>query len=376
MGPKSPGILGVTIKSPLLGTMERLPTQGRTVIWQGGEIVYDDDPPTSLGLDPRVVERDWYPDPWFTQALAEGAEQLLVASGFDIDARRIAAEGLRVAYPPEICREMGGDERRLEIIYGLYEPMTTGAMHLLSIGIDLHACHPDPRLQVLERLRWPQTFSAAAMEVWGWARLVRAGFLPELEPRGRNEKRPDFLVTGSGDACYIEVKTNPMPDAERLLWKLRDCVSPYIDNLEHPERYVQIKGTEALGEAFLGKDPAEAIDRLIDELKQDLLRIRKAILSEDFAAKDYPGGRYAEATVATEPSDLVGMRAIDLWAGFPDRKLVARVLRKVREANSQVPRGRKSIVVIDVGGLTNLALLQTELLFESKARPEDFDSVR
>jgi hypothetical protein len=223
MGPKSPGILGVTIKSPLLGTMERLPTQGRTVIWQGGEIVYDDDPPMSLGLDPRVVRKDWYPDPWFTQALGEGAEQLLVASGFDIDARRIAAEGLRVAYPLEICREMGSDEHRLEIIYGLYESMATGAMHLLSLGVDLHRCRPDPRLQVLERLRWPETFSSAAMEVWVWARLVHAGFLPELEPRGRNDKRPDFLVTGSGDACYIEVKTNPMPDAEHLLWKLRGC---------------------------------------------------------------------------------------------------------------------------------------------------------
>jgi hypothetical protein len=64
-----------------------------------------------------------------------------------------------------------------------------------------------------------------------------------------------------------------------------------------------------------------------------------------------------------------------LWAGLPDKKLVARVIRKIREANGQVPRGQKVVVAIDVGGLKNLGLLQKELRFEAKARPKDYECI-
>jgi hypothetical protein len=51
------------------------------------------------------------------------------------------------------------------------------------------------------------------------------------------------------------------------------------------------------------------------------------------------------------------------------------VIRKVREANSQTPRGQRAIVVVDVGGLKNLDRLQESLRFEAVARPEYFECV-
>ena len=375
--PKKPSTQGPTVSmdSPLLGTRTRKLVPGRMVVRHGDEVVYDDNPPQSLGLDPRVVETDWYPDPWFTRPLPEGMERTLASAGFGSDERRVAAEGLRIVFPRHVCQEMAAEESRLEIIYGLYEPSVIDIMPLLPLGFDLHACRPDSRHKLLDNLRRPKTFSAAEREVWAWARLVRAGLSPEVEPRGRGEKRPDFAVRGAGEVCFVEVKTNPMPDAEWALDDVRRWVGPDVDTLAHPERFVHVKGTELLGDAFFQPDPAHTVKALRPELRTGLTQIRKAIRAANYAAGEYPGGRYVNATLASEPVDFIGQTALDLWAGFSDNKLVARVLRKVREANSQVPRGQKAVVALDVGGLKNLALLQVELQFEARSRPKDFECI-
>jgi hypothetical protein len=58
--PKKASTQGPTVSmdSPLLGTRTRKLVPGRTVVRHGDEVVYDDNPPQSLGLDPRVVETD------------------------------------------------------------------------------------------------------------------------------------------------------------------------------------------------------------------------------------------------------------------------------------------------------------------------------
>jgi hypothetical protein len=322
-----------------------------------------------------MADTDWFPDPWFTRQLSEGVEQTLAAAGFHSRERRVAADGLRIAYPHHVCQEMAADENRLEIICGLYEPFVLSIMPLLPLGLDLHACQPHGQDRLLNKLRRPETFCATEREVWAWARLVRAGLSPELEPRGRGNSRPDFAVRSGTEVCFLEVKTNPMPDAERALWDLRTRVGPDVDQIAHPEKFLHVMGTELLGDVFFQPKPEEAAKMLLPELRTALFQIRKAIRNANYADGDYPGGRYVKARLASEPKDLLGQTALDLWAGFSDKKLVARVLRKVREANSQIPREHKAVVVVDVGGLKNLALLLEELQFQAKARPKDFECV-
>jgi hypothetical protein len=177
------------------------------------------------------------------------------------------------------------------------------------------------------------------------------------------------------ERCYVEVKTNPMADAERILSELKMRVSSEIEALGHPDRFVSVRGTELLGDAFLAKDPWAAALGSIASLRAGLSAAAKAISVADHAPGDYPAGQYAGVHVATGPDELKRMIEVDLWAGLSTEKLVARVLRKVREANSQIPRGKRGVAVVDVGGLRNLALLQETLRFEARARPDHFECV-
>ena len=166
-----------------------------------------------------------------------------------------------------------------------------------------------------------------------------------------------------------------MPDAERALWDLRGRVGPDVGQIAHPEKFLHVMGTELLGDVFFQPKPAHEASALIPELRAGLSQIHEAVRSAAYADGVYHGGRYVKVKIASEPKDLLGQTALDLWAGFSDKKLVARVLRKVREANNQVPRGQKAVVVVDIGGLKNLVLLQDELKFEARARPMDFECV-
>jgi hypothetical protein len=365
----------VSMVSPLLGTRTRRLGPGRMVVRQGDEIVCDVEEPQSPGLDPHVVEADWYPDPWFTRPLPEGVEQTLDSAGFGSKERRLAADGLQIAYPHHVCQDMAADESRLEIIYRLYEPFVLSIIPLLPLGLDLHACQPHTHGRLLDKLRHPETFWATEREVWAWARLVRAGLSPEVEPRGRGDSRPDFAIMSGGEVCFLEVKTNPMPDAERALWDLRSRVVADVDQIAHTEKFLHVMGTELLGDVFFQPKPVQAVMALLPELRIGFSQVHKAIRTAGYADGVYDGGRYVKARLASEPKELLGQTALDLWAGFSDKKLVARVLRKVREANSQVPRGQKAVVVVDIGGLKNLALFQDELKFEARARPKDFECV-
>lgn len=102
-------------------------------------------------------------------------------------------------------------------------------------------------------------------------------------------------------------------------------------------------------------------------------------MAADLFASEYAVGTYRRGTLAevavSDSEDFRGRTAIDLWAGLPIRKLVARVIRKVREANGQTPRNAHAIAVVDVGGLRDLARLQEAIRFEAVARPDQFECI-
>lgn len=370
-------MVAITTKltSPLLGTMIRNPTATRMCVRQGDRLIADlEVTPPSLGLDPALLREDWTANPWFLQPLPEPMENLLTSSGFGRHGREIAAAALKRLYPHDVCLEMASDEQRLAIVYGLFEPFVMSLLPLLPLGIDLATCQPWEHGRLLTDLRSARAFWGAEREVWAWARLLRGHLSIVVEPDGRGSTKPDFAVTAANECCYVEVKTNPIPDAERILAELRARVSPDAEALGHPDRFVHVRGSESLGDAFFAKEPWVAVLQCVPELRQELEKVATELKAGRHAVGRYRCGRLAEIEVS-DRQDFRGQTAIDLWAGLPIQKLVARVIRKVREANSQTPRNRHAIAVVDVGGLRDLARLQDAVRFEAAARPDQFECV-
>lgn len=113
--------LFVTMDSPLLGTRTRRLAGGRVVVRHGDTIVSDEELAPTSGIDPSIADSDWGIAPWFAHPLSEEIERTLTSAGFPCDKRQIAVDGLRIAFPHEVCQEMAREEDRLEIIDGLYE---------------------------------------------------------------------------------------------------------------------------------------------------------------------------------------------------------------------------------------------------------------
>ena len=99
------GLLPVQVRlsAPKLGTLDVSLQGGRTLVWTKDGIL-DYDFGVSSGLDPKIAETDWFENAWFLRELETKLEDLLTKSGFDLAQRRLCAEGLRIAFPAEVCR--------------------------------------------------------------------------------------------------------------------------------------------------------------------------------------------------------------------------------------------------------------------------------
>lgn len=363
------------LRVPALGIMRRLAIPTAMTIRQGGSRVIDFRPTTPhSGIDPALFARYWGDDPWFLGELPAPMADALLQAGMDRAYLEGASKGLGLAYPPDVCTELSKTDEGRSLIVGLYEPNLTPLVPLLIAGADLQDCRPAPSATVLTNLRSARAFSGARREAWVHARLSNAGLDVSPEPSTDQGKRPDFRVTAGADDCYVEVKTNPLSEAEAVMQRVRQEVAMAVNDCHHPSRFVWVRGTSILGQMFLLPDADAVVTAALPNILHRCDQLLDAVRKASFAVRDY-GGDLLEFRVSDTPESRFGHIAVDLWAGLPMKKFVGRVLRKIREANQQVPRHGRGIVVVDLGNVNRIDVLSEALLFEARAKPSDFDRI-
>jgi hypothetical protein len=359
----------------MLGELSGTAVPFYAAIRDGDEIIDEVYVPPQVILDPAMVEPFWADQPWYLSALSPEQEDFLTAAGFDRPARERATAGLVRLFPSEICRDMSKDQDQLSLIAGLHKPWSLDILPLLQLGSDLAVCGAFVPDSLLKRLRQPDFFWSHGREIWTWARLLSASFGAEYEPSGFGNKTPEFRVTRGLNSTFVEVKTNPIAAPEAVFAELRPFLDPHIERLRVDDRLVWLRGTHQLGELFLKPDPRAEMVRAFPELRNGLVEIDRRIRSAQGADGTYSDGKWVDVVVRSDLPQFASQIATDLWSGLPIRKLAQRAIRKVREANQQIPAGQRGIVVLDVGALKDIDVLTDLLSLEGKAKPKDYNAV-
>ena len=130
---------------------------------------------------------DWTHEPWFLQ----GEDDVFVAMGFPLAARREAAANLARLYTPTVCRAIREDPvsgyGMAILLFHSYWPGML--IPLLKVGRDLGVVAPWNDASFLTRLTKRNEFHEAAFELRVLANLRRRGYrcerVPEIHPRRR-----------------------------------------------------------------------------------------------------------------------------------------------------------------------------------------------
>jgi len=328
-------------------------------------------------VDPTpMIDGPWWGDsPWFTDApLSVSQLRYLAAAGFPPARARIAADALRRLLPRTVCLAAAADHSTRMLIAPLYQTFVPYVTPLLALGCDLAEAKPWEDEHLLKRLLIPSEHWGAATEVAVGAALQRSGLNVDREPRGRDNKRPEYVVHLNNWRYFVEVKTNPDSLAETRADELQNGLMWLHGDLAEFGCKVAIRGSNKLHRLLM--DPAAMIPKgLGSDLRADLRRyLAAAKTSGGPIAGRHAVGDYLTVEVG-EDIGSVGT-SVSLIPEVTDEKSAYRIIRKIREAATQMPRAGSGMAVVEVGSAHNLAVLHDALCTAFAATPAAFEPIR
>jgi hypothetical protein len=330
-------------------------------------------------VDPGpMIDGPWWGDaPWLTSgALSPVQLQYLAEAGYPPPLARVAVQALQRLLPRETCVELAREHETRMFIAPLYQTFVPFVMPLLALGCDLAEADlwDDPHL--LKRLLIPSEQWGAATEVAVGAALKRAGLSVEREPRGRDEKRPEYAVHLDFWRYFIEVKTNPDSLAELRARQLEQGLGWLHGDLAELGRRVVIAGTEKLQKLLMDANLAPK-ESLGSQLRADLRRYLEGVKREGARVGRQAAGEYLNVVIA-DREDVDGSigTTLALLPEVSDEKASYRIIRKIREAANQMPRAGRGIAVVEVGAARNLVALHAALHTAFASTPAAFEPIR
>jgi hypothetical protein len=289
---------------------------------------------------------------------------------------RRGIDGLKKLYPPAICRRLLLSDPYFHDLYFLFENfLPSPILHLLQLGESIEIAWPISR-RWLERLRRPDGFAAAAVEVDVLADLVSAGYRVEPEPRvGRG--KADLLTFVDYQPYYIEVKHSQHSDVDR--------VRRFIEQRVFEPTPVVLFGFRAelraspewrglsrspRGRATL-KANAEAMGKVIHELIETLAR-------ESRLVGVHSARPYGDLVITSlDDPNRAQFGSDDLVPIPTSKERCSRIVEQVAAKAEQMPVGDPKgfihgAIVVDAGFAADLDEIEQQVRYRIGAEPIRF----
>lgn len=347
------------------------------IVRQGDDIIDEAEAtgPTAT-VDPApILEGPWWGDrPWFADnGLSSGQLGYLEEAGYPRPIAQNAADALRRLFPRDVCTTLALDHETRMLIAPLYQTFVPFVTPLLALGCDLIEAHLWDDEHLIKRLIIPSEHWGAATEVSVAAALRRAGLRPEREPRGREAKRPEYVVQLDFWRYFIEVKTNPDSVAEKRAERLQRGLLWLHEDLAHEGHNLVVTGSEKL-QCLLADARVPLPDSLASDLRRDLRRYLDQGKSANLTPGRHTVGDYL--LVDVEPADPGSSgRAVSLIS-MTDQKIAHRIIRKLRDAAKQMPQAARGVAVVDIGSARNLVALLEAIGGAFSNAPKVFEPIR
>lgn len=320
----------------------------------------------------------WGERPWYLEELPPEMEQMFASFGFARTRREELTPGLRRMLSAKACQRLVRVPWGRQVLAGLYQPFIPYVLPLLELGSDLVAAQPWLDRKLIGRLLQQAEHRGASVELAVWAALAQSGgpYTFEREPRGRDDRRPDFHVRAdSGGEWFLEVKAANQSGADERAaefeWSLFACVT----DLQDEHRSVTVEGTALLRSVFLDESRC---GELPDVQARALAGLESC--ARELRSRGLPPGEHNVADVLVvriEESDEPFVQ-FNVWEGLPPQKDALRLVRLVRDAALQVPATSRAIVLLDVGAFKRLDVFAAEMnrVLREEAESARYDPIR
>jgi hypothetical protein len=301
----------------------------------------------------------WGDQPWFLDKLPPELDKGLAFFGFPRERRELQTPALKRLLSAEACQHLVRSPWGRSVIVGLYQTFIPYVLPVLQLGLDLAIAQPWDDERLVNRLLVQEEHRGAVIELAAWAALAQAGepFSFEREPNGRGESKPDFLVRAGDESWFVEVKASststPEVRASELEWALMPCVA----DLQADGKTVTVRGTEAIASVLSDEDRHGELPAVCERAVVALETCAKGLRDSAFVAGDYPA---ADLLIVHVEDAVDAFVEFALWDGQTPQKQATRLIRLVRDAALQVPEGSRAVVLLDVGGFTQLDVLASE----------------
>jgi hypothetical protein len=297
---------------------------------------------TQREVDEQLNGGEWRKDVWFLQA---GWRLEAERRGFSEGDLAIAAAALGDVYPPDVCRKMlQMPPRYSQLVFGLFRQVPWWE-RIIGLGLDLAACAGVLRVGIVKRLRDPEEFRGADLEIQVQSNATRSGLSMSVPPGEGIERRADYLVSGLSIALQLEVKSKGTFAGEEMAAAVEGRLSRMASLFGYsppPDRDWHIEGIGALRTLPMTAAGRKSLDDLEAKLTEEVGELLDGAKAAGWPAGTTEVGRHARLHVAVALGEG-GRCSIDLFERVSSPYEASKAAAVVRRYQPQIRGLGKSL---------------------------------